>query len=122
MGRCGKVGLQQWGSTAQWQAVFTNDGDGTGNPNAEDKCGVVKEDYIKDLLAAMKMYEELMQGCEQHQRDTCALVAASVAELARDPVAALVDLAPAPSCASLCTVTESFFSLHCRTGGPVISH
>ena len=70
------VGKLAFTNGAQWQAAFTNDGDGTGKPNAEGKCGVVKEDYIKDLLAAMKMYKELMQGCEQHQGDTCAPAAA----------------------------------------------
>ena len=89
-----------FGTSAVWQAVFAKEG--RGKANAEGKCCLVKEDYILDLLAAMSSYRELMQGCEQHEGDTCAPDAAPVAEPAQDPVAALVDLvlAPAPVAAA----------------------
>ena len=75
------VGQVAFGTGAVWQAVFAKEG--RGKANAEGKCCLVKEDYILDLLAAMSSYRELMQGCEQHEGDTCA------------PAAALVDLVPA---------------------------
>ena len=89
------VGKVAFSTGAQWQAVFAKEG--RGKPNAEGGCCLVKEDYILGLLAAMSSYRELIQGCEQHQGDTCAPAAAPVAEPAQDPVAALVDLVPAPA-------------------------
>ena len=58
------VGQVAFANGAQWQAVFTKDGKGSGPPNAQGKCGVLKEDYIADLLAAIRSYSELMQECE----------------------------------------------------------
>ena len=59
-----QVGQVAFGNGAHWQAVFTKDGQGSGAPNAQGKCGVIKEDYITDLLAAIKSYSELLQENE----------------------------------------------------------
>ena len=88
------VGQVAFSNGAVWQAVFTKDGEGSGKPNAQGKRGVVKEDYVADLLAAMKSYSEVMQ--ESGQPETCAPVAAPGAEPTADPVPTLV-VAPAPA-------------------------
>ena len=85
------VGKVNFRNGAQWQAVFAKEG--SGNPNAQGKRGLLREDYIADILAAIKSYEELMHGSEQP--DTCDPIAAPDAEPAADPIVALV-AAPAP--------------------------
>ena len=59
-----QVGQVAFGNGARWQAIFTKDGQGSGAPNAQGKCGVIKDDYITDLLAASKSYSELLQENE----------------------------------------------------------
>ena len=97
------VGNVSFSNGAQWKAVFAKEG--SGPPNAQGKCGLVKKDYIADLLAAMHSYSELMQGWESHHEGG-APVADSVvdddADPAADPAAALAadldaDPGPAPA-------------------------
>ena len=82
------VGKVAFGNGSHWQAVFTKDGEGSGVANAEGKCGVVKKDYIADLMAAMKSYNEVMQAWEDHHDEGDAPASSATdpaTDLATDP-------------------------------------